>query len=98
MTQPPDICDRLIFHDLRSYGALGDAQTLDTAAFQAAIDTCHEHGGGTVWVPAGQYVIGTIFFRDNITLHLDAGATLLGSTRPDEYPVLPKPSRLNMWI
>ena len=67
----------------------GDAQTLDTAAFQAAIDTCHEQGGGTVWVPAGQYVIGTIFFRDNITLHLDAGATLLGSMRPDDYPVLP---------
>jgi polygalacturonase len=75
--------------NVRAYGALGDARTLDTAAFQAAIDACHARGGGTVWVPAGQYVTGTIFFRDNITLHLDAGAVLLGSLNPADYPVLP---------
>jgi len=89
MTQHPVDFYREIYHNVRRYGACGDAHTPDTAAFQAAIDTCHEQGGGTVWVPAGQYVTGTIFFRDNITLHLEAGAILLGSTCPDDYPILP---------
>jgi polygalacturonase len=88
MTQQAADYDRETFHNVQRYGALGDAHTLDTAAIQTAIDTCHELGGGTVWVPAGQYVTGTIFFRDNITLHLDAGATLLGSPDPADYPVL----------
>ncbi len=77
------------FYDVRSFGALGDAQTLNTSALQAAIDACHAHGGGTVWVPAGQYITGSLFFHDNITLHLDSGATLLGSQDPADYPVLP---------
>jgi hypothetical protein len=89
LTHQPADFDRETFHNVQRYGALGNAHTLDTAAFQAAIDTCHEQGGGTVWVPAGQYVTGTIFFHDNITLHLDAGATLLGSPDPVDYPVLP---------
>ncbi|MBI4785634.1 MAG: glycoside hydrolase family 28 protein [Chloroflexi bacterium] len=71
-----------------AYGATGDGATLDTRAFQAAIDARAESGGGTVYVPAGRYVIGSIFLRDNITLHLDAGATLLASEREDDYPVI----------
>jgi polygalacturonase len=93
MTQQSADYDRETFHNVQRYGALGDAHTLDTVAIQTAIDTCHEQGGGTVWVPAGKYVTGTIFFRDNITLHLDAGAILLGSTNPADYPVLP-----NRWV
>jgi polygalacturonase len=89
MIQQPADYGRETFHNVQRYGALGDAHTLDTVAIQTAIDTCHEQGGGTVWVPAGQYLTGTILFRDNITLHLDAGATLLGSQDPADYPVLP---------
>jgi len=88
MIQQSVAFDRETFHNVNRFGAIGDAHTLDTAAIQTAIDSCHEQGGGTVWVPAGQYVTGTIFLRDNITLHLDAGAVLLGSTRRDDYPVL----------
>ena len=88
MTRPTSLSKRDIFYDVRRFGALGDAQSLDTAALQAAIDTCHEQGGGTVWIPAGQYLTGTLFFRDNITLHLDAGATLLASQDPADYPVI----------
>lgn len=77
------------FRNVRHYGAAGDGGTSDTAALQAAIDACCQVGGGTVWVPAGRYVTGTLFFHDNITLHLDAGAMLLGSQDPADYPILP---------
>ena len=70
------------------YGALGDGQTLDSPAIQAAIDACRHAGGGTVYFPAGNYVTGSLFLRDKITLHIDAGATLLGSADENDYPVI----------
>lgn len=69
------------------FGACGDGQTLDTTALQAAIDACIQRGGGTVFVSAGQYLTGTIYLRNNVTLYLEAGATLLGSQDPADYPV-----------
>ena len=38
------------------------------------------NGGGTVFVPAGKYVTGTLWLRSNIILHLDAGAMIQGET------------------
>lgn len=40
------------------YNAAGDGSTDDTAAIQAAIDACATAGGGTVYFPAGVYIIG----------------------------------------
>jgi polygalacturonase len=74
--------------DVRAYGAAGNGCTLDTPALQAAIDACHTQGGGTVNVPAGRYVTGAIFLRDDITLHLEAGAILLGSEDLADYPII----------
>jgi polygalacturonase len=70
------------------FGAVGDGQTLNTAAIQAAIDDCAQAGGGTVYLPAGRYVTGSLFLRSDITLYLDAGAVLLGSERATDYPVV----------
>src|SRR5512133_2603483 len=74
--------------DVRDYGAAGDGCTLDTKAIQATIDACSQFGGGTVHVPAGKYVTGTVFLRADVTLHLDAGARLLGSEDESDYPVI----------
>ncbi|MBN2388432.1 MAG: glycoside hydrolase family 28 protein [Anaerolineales bacterium] len=71
----------------RLFGARGDGKTRDTAALQAAIDACASQGGGTVVIPAGQYLTGSLFLHDDISLYLDAGATLLGSQDPADYPV-----------
>ncbi len=69
------------------FGAAGDGKTLDTAAIQAAIDSCASRGGGTVLIPSGHYLTGALFFHDDITLHLDAGAVLLASQNSEDYPV-----------
>lgn len=74
--------------NVRDHGALGDGQTLDSPAIQATIEACSAKGGGTVFLPAGHYLTGSLFLRDNISLHLDSGATILGSENPDDYPVV----------
>jgi polygalacturonase len=74
--------------DVKDFGALGDGIALDTPAIQNAIAAASQVGGGTVFVPAGKYVTGSIFVRDNITLHIDAGAVLLGSENVADYPMV----------
>ena len=72
-------------YNVRDHGAKGDGKTLDTTALQAAIDACHRDGGGTVLVPAGTFHIGTVELKSNVTLHLAAAATLLGSADGKQY-------------
>ncbi|HEY4356578.1 MAG TPA: glycosyl hydrolase family 28 protein [Acidobacteriaceae bacterium] len=72
-------------YNVRRFGAKGDGTTLDTTAVQKAIDTCTADGGGTVLVPAGKFVIGTVELKSNVTLHLAAGSTLLGSGDGKQY-------------
>jgi hypothetical protein len=72
-------------YNVREYGAKGDGTTLDTAAVQSAIDACSEDKGGTVLIPAGDYVVGTIELKSNVTLHIAAAGRLLGSGNPDHY-------------
>ena len=70
--------------DVTRYGARGTRVFLDTEAFQRAIDDCHSKGGGTVKVPRGEYLIGPIFLKSNIRLHLERWSELVGTT--DEQP------------
>ena len=74
--------------NVREHGAAGDGLTLDMHTIQALIDRCAGQGGGTVYFPAGHYVTGSLFLRSNITLHLDAGAVILGSENPEDYPII----------
>ncbi len=71
-----------------SYGAKGDSTTLDTSAMQHAIDAASTHGG-TVIVPPGTYLSGSIFVKTGVTLEIEKGATILGSQRLQDYPEMP---------
>ncbi|TWT91208.1 glycoside hydrolase family 28 protein [Neorhodopirellula pilleata] len=71
---------------VKSFGAIGDGVAMDTQAVQKTIDACHDAGGGVVRVPAGDFQIGTIILKSNVTLSLDYGASLLGSTDVADYP------------
>ncbi len=44
------------FLNVRDFGARGDGQTDDTAAFQKALDTAAREGLGTVFAPRGNYL------------------------------------------
>lgn len=72
-------------YDITDYGAVSDTTRLSTAAVQKAIDSCNAAGGGTVSVPVGNYKIGSIVLRSNVTLNLENGATLYGSTDIADY-------------
>ena len=72
-------------YDITDYGAVSDTTRLSTAAVQKAIDSCNAAGGGTVSVPAGNYKIGSIVLRSNVTLNFENGATLYGSTDIADY-------------
>ena len=65
--------------NVRDYGAVGDGKTLDSPAINEAIAACGAAGGGTVWIPAGTYLSGSIRLTNNLNLHIDAGATLLAA-------------------
>jgi polygalacturonase len=71
--------------DPRTFGAKADGATKDTKAIQAAIDSCAQKGGGTVKLSAGTFVSGPIALKSGITLEVDKGATLLGSSDHADY-------------
>ncbi|WFB34968.1 glycosyl hydrolase family 28 protein [Kiritimatiellota bacterium B12222] len=66
-----------------------EGEPLDSVGIQLAMDTAHQDGGGTVVVPAGDYLIGPIEFRSNVILHLEPGARLWGSPDMADYDLLP---------
>ena len=85
MTQSTACFDKTTIFHIRDFGASGDGTTDDTAAIQQAIDVCSRHGNGIVLISAGTYFITPLYLRSHVRLHLEKGATLLGSPRPDDY-------------
>ena len=71
---------------VRDHGAKGDGVHLDTKALQTAIDAVSAKGGGTVAVPPGRYLTGTLFLRNHVRLYLEEGSVLLGSKDLAHYP------------
>ncbi len=69
------------------FGAVGDGKTLNTAALQTAINFLPE--GGRLVLPTGQYLTGALMLKSHMTLELEEGAVLLGSTDKADYPVVP---------
>src|SRR5664280_531039 len=74
--------------NVRDFGAKGDGLAKDTSAIQKALDACGENGGGTVLVPEGVYLTGSIILHSNTTLQLASRANLLGSPDIADYPVV----------
>ena len=73
-------------YDVCDYGAKGDGKTLCTQAVQRAVDRCAADGGGTVYLPTGTFLSGTIYMKSGVTLKLGVGCILLGSADLKDYP------------
>jgi hypothetical protein len=73
--------------DVLKYGAAGDGKTLDSAAFQRAIDEAAAYSGkAQVLVRGGhKYLVGTIELKGSIDFHLADDAELLISTNREDY-------------
>lgn len=67
------------------FGIKKNANTQNTKAIQTGIDYISTHGGGRLIFSAGVYPTGCIHLKSDVTLQLDEGATLLGSTNPLDY-------------
>jgi polygalacturonase len=72
-------------YNIVDFGARKDGATVCTAAIQKAIDTAADAGGGTVLVPPGTFITGTVWLKSNIHFHLEAGAVLKGSPDMADY-------------
>jgi polygalacturonase len=81
--QEPAFPERIF--DIRDYGAIPDGLTLNTEAFHRSVEDCNARGGGTLRVPAGDWLTGPIHLRSNIRLHLERGSLVRFSSRFDDY-------------
>jgi polygalacturonase len=71
--------------NIKDFGAIADNSTINTKFIQTAIDSCAASGGGTVYVPSGVFLTGTIELKSNINLQLESGAELKGSPNISDY-------------
>ncbi|MDE6490499.1 MAG: hypothetical protein K2L49_05000 [Muribaculaceae bacterium] len=71
--------------NVSDYGTVADGATLDTPAIQRAIDACAASGGGTVTLPQGDYLTGTINLRSNVEFRFAKGARLVATLDLSAY-------------
>jgi polygalacturonase len=91
-TRPNDA----LVYSVRAYGARGDGKTVDSGAVNRAVEAAAAAGGGTVHLPAGTYLCFSIRLKSNVSLHLDAGATILAAD-PEKDRGAYDPPEPNEW-
>lgn len=75
---------------ITDYGAKGDGQSLNTKEINRALEACAEQGGGTVVIPEGVFLSGTLHMKSDVSLRLEKGAVLRGVSDKDAYfPYVP---------
>jgi polygalacturonase len=73
-------------YNIAERGAVGDGTTLNSKAIQAVIEECALNGGGTVVIPKGVFLSGSLFLKPGVNIELQEGAVLKGSTDINDYP------------
>ncbi|OHB64266.1 MAG: hypothetical protein A2Y77_04405 [Planctomycetes bacterium RBG_13_62_9] len=72
-------------YNIRDFGAVPGGETLCTQAIQSAVDQCARDGGGTVLLPPGTWLTGTVYLESYVTIRLENGCTVLGSKEKGHY-------------
>lgn len=70
---------------ITNFGAQAGGEINNTKAIAAAIEACHQAGGGRVVVPAGTWLTGPIHFKSNVNLYLEENAILSFTDNPEDY-------------
>lgn len=71
---------------ITDFGAVADGKTVNTKAIQATIDRAAAQGGGTVVIPAGTFLSGSIFFKQGVHLHIQKDGVLKGTNNMADFP------------
>ena len=82
----PSIPERTV--SICDFGAKGDGRTVCTSAFEQAISTLADKGGGRVTVPDGIWKTGPITLRSNIELNLSGNAIIVFDPDQSLYPII----------
>jgi polygalacturonase len=78
------------FFNVKNFGATGHKQDDARPALQQAIDACGQSGGGTVYLPPGDYTSGQLHLRPGVRVYLEAGATIFASLDGKQFDAPPK--------
>lgn len=74
-------------YTVKSFGAVGDGKTDDTASVQAALNCCPK--GGRVVFEAGEYFLRPITIKSDMTVEIKKGARLIATPNEADYPKIP---------
>ena len=88
MRVPSAVADAGKTYVVTDYGAVGDGQTLNTKALQALIEKVSTDGGGTVVVPSGTFMTGSLFFKKGVSLEVQKDGVLKGTVNQADYPMV----------
>ena len=72
-------------YNIKQLGADITGKVKCTDLINQTIEKANAEGGGTLYFPAGTYLTAAIHMKSNITLHVEAGATLLFSDKYEDY-------------
>lgn len=73
--------------NVKDFNAIGDGIIDDTMKIQAAIMCAPKNS--TVYIPAGSYLISSLFLKSDIMLYLEKDAELIAKTDRADFPILP---------
>jgi polygalacturonase len=72
-------------YNVLDFGADNTGLTITTGHIQEAINTCYANGGGVVYAPKGEYLVGTLILKSNVEFHFETGAVLKATTGLSHY-------------
>jgi polygalacturonase len=73
---------------ITDFNVINDSTAIQTKLIQTVIDKAAADGGGVVIIPKGTFMSGSLFFKKNTHLHLEAGGKLKGSDDISNFPLV----------
>jgi len=77
-------------YNVKDFGASGKRTDDARPPIQRAIDECGKAGGGTVYLPPGEYTSGQLRLRSGVRVYIEAGAVLYASLDSSQFEPAPK--------